>query len=103
MATSTGLPEHDTLSLDHPDPERLVNQLHVRPGEGGLEGMVDRVARRAFRAVREAPAGDALALYGALRGAIRAALREHIVAFDICGFSTLCRDATEIDPWEGRP
>lgn len=99
MVTVTTPPERDTLLLDHDDSGRMVNQLHVRPGEGGLEGMVDRIARRAFRAVREAPAGNAIATYGALRLAVKAALKEHVIAYDICGLSSLCHDATEIDPW----
>lgn len=72
-------------------------QLHVKVDERGLEGLLEDVAREMAAAVRDD--GYARIPLPAVKRALRQSLSSRIVAFDLCGLSSVCWETEEFDPW----
>ena len=80
---------------------RLQTQrLHLKLEDMDLQGMVDELTTTAWKMIYNGEPDHALANYQNLREALESVLRQHVVAFDICGLAAVCREATEINPWE---
>ena len=85
------------------DPECRTNQLHVDLHGGGLGDMVADLADLCLATLGPAVHGRPGPARDAIRKALAAALRGHVVGFDICGLGAICRDAEAFSPWDQDP
>ena len=79
---------------------RQTQRLHIKLEDMDLQDMIDELTAEAWRAAFFGEPDPASAKYRELRRALEGVLRRHVVAFDICGLAAICREATEVDPWE---
>jgi uncharacterized protein YfaT (DUF1175 family) len=89
----------DTVEALDLEGERRTNQLHLELGELSLEGMVDALTDTALETAGPNLAWDRAECRPLVRAALRQALKRWVVAFDVCGLSTFCQDASRFDPW----
>ncbi len=79
---------------------RSVHQLHVELSGLTLPELVDVLAEQALLPLPEPERRQYMAR---VRANVERVLRRHIVAFDLCGMSDVCRSSQPFDPWEGAP
>jgi hypothetical protein len=79
-----------------------VKRIQIQLTDRRLDDVVNEMATESTVAVdRIVKLGDARGeTRAAVRQAIRGVLEKYVHAYDLCGLSILCNEATEIDPWE---
>lgn len=76
-----------------------TQRLHLKLEDMDLQDMVDELTTTVWKVMYNGEPNRSLANYQNLREALESVLRQHVVAFDICGLAAVCREATEINPW----
>lgn len=74
-------------------------QLHLELRGLDLSRFVEKVARGALSVL---PPELQERYLEQARLAVEEILRQHVVAFDTCGLSSLCQDSEPYDPWPPR-
>jgi hypothetical protein len=79
----------------------VVREYHLKMDSSDLMAFVQHFTNRVWREVIDhvPAAAKTPELYLAVRKSVEQELREHVAAMDLCGLSTLCENAKEIDPW----
>lgn len=77
-----------------------VKQLHVDLGGLTLPELVEIVVEQALLPLPEA---DRRRYLPQARQNVERVLRRHIVAYDMCGMSTVCQSSEPFDPWPAEP
>lgn len=78
-----------------------MKRIQVQLTGKRLDDVVTEMANEATRAVMQElrAKSEKPAIHPAIRQSIRKVLEKYVHAYNICGLSALCGEATEVDPW----
>jgi len=74
-------------------------KLHVNLEEQTLDDMLEEIARAVWEALIEQPQLHERSSFELIKNALKAELRQYIIAIDNCGLNPICREGKEFDPW----